>query len=117
MNVTDSYLTAQKKVNSLLKCDYLSNACLFNGHLFNRDVIKAKLQQSCETSPSKQGRRVKMSDEILISVIFCLAIYGNYYSMLYLSLFHFHFMFRSHLICTRFCCSKYISNIQKHRTF
>lgn len=53
MNVMDSYLIAEEKVNSLLKCHYLSNASLFNRRLLNRDVIKAKLQQSGETSPSK----------------------------------------------------------------
>lgn len=99
MNVMDSYLIAQEKVNSLLKCHYLSNACLFNRHLLNRDVIKAKLQQSCETSPSKQDRQVKMSDGILILVIFSLAIYCNYYWMLYLSLFHLSLDVWNHLTC------------------
>lgn len=88
MNVTDSFLIAQEKVNSLLKCHYLSNACLFNRHLLNRHVIKAKLQQRCETSPSKQDRQDKVSDEIFILVIFSLAIYCNCYWMLYLSLLH-----------------------------
>lgn len=90
----DYYLIAQEKVNSLLKCHYLNNAYLFTRHL-----LKAKSEQACKRSPSKQDRQVKMSDEIFILVIFNLATYQNYYWVPYLSLLHLSFHIWSHLIC------------------